>query len=451
MNRLPTFYTEENTYIAPDGTTYKLPLPSTAVFEDVLDGQMIVSLREPFKTEQVGGKVDILPQGALFAFPFEAALKSGKLPPVSVLYRPGPRDAFQSASASGKALYVSLLDNVRSRLREFTFADGAWTARDVPVADNSAVSIETVDELGGDVMFSSENFITPTKLFYATGPGAAFNIIKSLPERFNAEGLVTEQVEATSRDGTKVPYFIVHKRDAKGPMPVLLYGYGGFESSLTPWYWATYGKAWLARGGAYAIANIRGGGEFGPAWHQAALGAKRQNAYDDFIAVAEDMIARKLTTPKQLGIQGGSNGGLLVGAVAMQRPDLYKAVLCEAPLLDMLRYTKLPPGASWIAEYGDPDKPADRAVLAKYSPYQNVKDNRSYPRIFFMTSRTDDRVNPAHARKMAALMQSKGYDALFFEQVEGGHGSGSTPDQQAESRALGFAYLAQQLMDEASQ
>ena len=227
---------------------------------------------------------------------------------------------------------------------------------------------------------------------------------------------------------------------------MILDGYGGFELSLTPSYWASMGRLWLAKGGAYAIANIRGGGEFGPAWHEAALKANRQKAYDDFIAIAEDMIKRGLTTPRQLGIMGGSNGGLLMGAVTVQRPELFAAVVCQVPLLDMLRYTKFGAGASWIAEYGDPDKPEERAAILRYSPYQNLRAGVKYPPVLFVTATSDDRVTPIHARKMAAKMETLGQDVLFFENTEGGHAAAADHAQEAEMWGLTFVYLRQKLM-----
>jgi prolyl oligopeptidase len=244
-----------------------------------------------------------------------------------------------------------------------------------------------------------------------------------------------------------VPYFLVKAKNAKldGNTPTLLYGYGGFEISLTPKYMATFGKLWLKRGGAFAIANIRGGGEFGPRWHAAAQKENRQRAFDDFIGVANDLIARKLTSPKHLGIMGGSNGGLLVGVTFTQRPDLFNAVVCQVPLLDMLRYTKLLAGASWAAEYGDPDDPKMAKVIAKYSPYHNLDAKKTYPKVFFITSTRDDRVHPGHARKMAARMLAMGKPVHYFENIEGGHAASANQNQRAERKAMEFVYLWQQL------
>jgi prolyl oligopeptidase len=271
--------------------------------------------------------------------------------------------------------------------------------------------------------------------------------LKSLPHFFEAEGLRIDQFEVTSKDGTRVPYFQVSREDLvmEGQNPTLLYGYGGFEVSLLSSYSATVGSAWLERGGVFVVANIRGGGEFGPAWHQAALKAKRQAAYDDFIAVAEDLIRRGVTSPRHLGIRGGSNGGLLVGNTMVQRPELFGAVVCAVPLLDMRRYNKLLAGASWMGEYGDPDKPEEWAFLRRYSPYHNVKRGRDYPRTLFVTSTRDDRVHPGHARKMVARMSGQGHDVLYYENIEGGHGGAADNPQRAYMEALQYTFLAREL------
>lgn len=268
-----------------------------------------------------------------------------------------------------------------------------------------------------------------------------------MPAFFDARGLDVTQHEAISKDGTRVPYFQVCRRDIEydGSHPTLLTGYGGFEISNTPGYSAGTGMAWLERGGVYVLANIRGGGEFGPAWHQAALQANRQRAYDDFIAIAADLIARKVTSPRHLGIMGGSNGGLLVGVMLTQRPDLFGAAVCQVPLLDMRRYHKLLAGASWMAEYGDPDDPDEWKFIARYSPYQNLSRTARYPRILFTTSTRDDRVHPGHARKMTARMQEQGHQALLFENIEGGHGGAANNEQQAYMTALAFTFLLEEL------
>jgi prolyl oligopeptidase len=294
---------------------------------------------------------------------------------------------------------------------------------------------------------TAQSFVLPTTLYLASPGKAEREKLKFLPEFFDAKGLKTTQFIATSRDGTKIPYFAVMREGTKldGSNPTILYGYGGFEISMLPSYSGTVGASWLERGGVWVLANLRGGGEFGPQWHTMALRENRQMAYDDFIAVAEDLIKRGISSPKHLGIMGGSQGGLLVGSTLVQRPDLFKAVVCQVPLLDMRRYNQLLAGASWVGEYGNPDDPKDWAFISKYSPYQNVKKDAKYPRIFFWTTTRDDRVHPGHARKMVARMKEQGHDVLYFEYTEGGHGAGSTPTQQAYLLALTYTYFLNEL------
>jgi prolyl oligopeptidase len=323
-------------------------------------------------------------------------------------------------------------------------AAGTWRDRDVALPHGGSASVLSANEFGPEAYYSFQDFLTPATIYADHGGGT--RLIKSAPARFDAAPYASAQYEAISRDGTRIPYFMVRPKNASGPSPAILYGYGGFEISQTPSYWASMGRLWLAKGGAFAIANIRGGGEFGPAWHQAALKTNRQKAYDDFIAVAEDMIRRGFTTPRQLGMMGGSNGGLLVGTVAVERPDLFGAVVCQVPLLDMIRYPKFGAGASWIAEYGDPENPEERAAILRYSPYQNVRPGVKYPPILFVTATSDDRVTPIHARKMAAKMESEGNDVLFFENTEGGHSAAADHAHEAEMWALTYVYLRQKLM-----
>ncbi|HSW09033.1 prolyl oligopeptidase family serine peptidase, partial [Aquabacterium sp.] len=290
-------------------------------------------------------------------------------------------------------------------------------------------------------------FLTPDTLYIAEAARDTLQAVKSLPAFFDASGARVEQRFASSKDGTRVPYFIVWPKDAKadGSTPTLLYGYGGFEVAQLPRYLPTYGSAWISRGGAFVLANIRGGSEYGPAWHQAAIKANKQKSYDDFAAVAEDLIAHRVTSPRHLGIEGGSNGGLLVGAVMLQRPELFNAVVCRVPLLDMKRYHKLLAGASWMAEYGNPDKPDEWAWISAYSPYQNLKAGVKLPATLFTTSTRDDRVHPGHARKMVARMLEQGHAPLYYENIEGGHAGAADSAQRAELLALGYAFLWQQL------
>jgi prolyl oligopeptidase len=273
--------------------------------------------------------------------------------------------------------------------------------------------------------------------------------LKSLPPRFDASKDLVEQFWATSKDGTKIPYFVVRPKDLKfdGAAPTLLYAYGGFQVSQTPAYSATVGKLWLEKGGVYVVANIRGGGEFGPRWHNAGLKLNRMRVYDDFFAVSQDLIARKITSPRRLGIMGGSNGGLLMGVALTKHPELYRAVVIQVPLLDMLNYTHIGAGASWVGEYGDPAIPAERAVIEGYSPLQNLKAGQPYPKVYLETSTKDDRVHPAHARKFAARLTELGYDFLYYENIEGGHAAAANLNETAMRIALEYTYLTQQLVD----
>jgi prolyl oligopeptidase len=301
--------------------------------------------------------------------------------------------------------------------------------------------------LGDAYFLNAADFLTPDALqLRRTGSDSA-QPLKSRPTFFDAKGMRVEQRFATSKDGTRVPYFVIWPQGARadGTNPTLLYGYGGFEVSQAPWYSGTIGRTWTGQGGVFVVANIRGGSEFGPGWHQAAILQNKQKSYDDFAAVAEDLIAARITSPQHLGIQGGSNGGLLVGAVMLQRPELFNAVVCQVPLLDMRRYHKLLAGASWMAEYGDPDKPADWAAISRYSPYQNVLPGMKLPRVLFVTSTRDDRVHPGHARKMAARMLEQGHRLLYWENMEGGHGGAADNSQRATMQALEYTFLWQQL------
>ncbi|RUX13911.1 S9 family peptidase, partial [Mesorhizobium sp. M2A.F.Ca.ET.037.01.1.1] len=321
-----------------------------------------------------------------------------------------------------------------------------WSLKPVALPDNGNVGISHAEHFGSSVSFSFTDFLTPSSIIWSDDDGETLETVKSQPARFDASPYVSEQFEARSKDGTMIPYFVVRPRDQNGPVPALLYGYGGFEVPLLPGYAGIRGKLWLDKGNAYIQANIRGGGEFGPAWHQAALKGKRQNAFDDFAAVAEDVVKRGITTAAQLGIQGGSNGGLLTGTSLTQRPELFGAVIIDVPLLDMLRYTELPPGASWIAEYGDPSRPEEAAWLATYSPYQHVAANVAYPPVLLMTSTADDRVHPGHARKMAARLQEAGHGrTLFFEETEGGHGGRGDRRPQAAQTAMRYMFLKRAL------
>jgi prolyl oligopeptidase len=384
--------------------------------------------------------------GSLLAASFDSYLSGGR--DLETLFEPSARTSLDSFSATKNFLILNELENVRSRPRLLRRENGKWTRSALDAPAFGSVSVTGVDPDESDDYFLTEtDFLTPSSLHLGTAGKPAREKLKSLPAFFNAEGVEIQQFEAVSRDGTRIPYFQVSRRGMKrdGGNPTLLYGYGGFEISMRPAYSAGMGGAWLERGGVYALANIRGGGEFGPSWHNAARKENRQRAYDDFIAVAEDLIARKITTPRHLGIQGGSNGGLLMGVMFTQRPDLFGAVVCQVPLLDMRRYNHLLAGASWMDEYGNPDKPEEWAYIGKFSPYQNVVKDGKYPRILFTTSTRDDRVHPGHARKMVARMKEQGHDVLYYENIEGGHGGAANNKQAAYMQALAYTFLLKEL------
>jgi prolyl oligopeptidase len=336
---------------------------------------------------------------------------------------------------------------VRPRLWELRHDGRGWQRTRVDLPDAGQIGNISTYWDSDSYFFSRQDFATPTTLYLRTAGEPASMPLRALPRFFDATGIVTRQFEAVSADGTRIPYFVAMREGTpmNGRNPTLLYGYGGFQSTELPWYSGSFGKGWLEPGGVFVLANLRGGGEFGPEWHRAAQRENKQRTWDDMAAVAEDLIKRGITRPKHLGIMGGSQGGLLVTATMVQRPELFNAVVSQVPLIDMLRYHKLLAGASWIAEYGDPDKPEDRAFIAKYSPYQNVKAGVQYPRLFLVTSTRDDRVHPGHARKMAARMMAQGHDVLYFENIEGGHGGAANNEQSARMWAQTFSFLWREL------
>lgn len=441
LDRGLDFYRTEFHVRLPDGTLRRIPLPEDAIIQQHFHGQLVFLPRSDW-TVRDG---TTLAAGGLYSFDFRYWLKNGEIGGIETLVAPTARTAIVSTERTRDTLFVSSIDNVRGRVVAFELADGKWRSRSVALPDNGDIAISHADSDGSSISFSFTDFLTPPSLIWSDDDGASLVALKPGTPRFDASPYVSEQFEATSKDGIKVPYFVVRGRDQKGPVPAMLTGYGGFAVSQTPNYSGTRGRLWLDQGNLWAVANIRGGGEFGPAWHQAAIRENRQRAYDDFAAVAEDMVRRGLTTPKQLGIVGGSNGGLLTGVMLTQRPELFGAVISEVPLLDMLRYTLLPAGASWIAEYGDPADPEEAAYLALYSPYNNVRPGVAYPAVLFLTSTADDRVHPGHARKMAALMQGQGYRALFYEETEGGHGGGGDLLRQAAYFATMYLFLQREL------
>ncbi len=402
----------------------------------------------------VGGRT--WPRGSLLATDAKAFLAGGRR--FDTLFTPTATRSLEGFVTTHRHVLLSVLDNVAGRVEELRAparAGGTWARREVKAPFPGTLGIAalhdpllgTRDPLAERYLLTYTDFLTPDTLSLARTGSDERELLKSRPRFFDSDGMRVEQRFATSKDGTRVPYFVVWPRGARadGSNPTLLYGYGGFEQSMQPWYSGAFGSAWYSQGGVLVVANIRGGGEYGPAWHQAAIKATRQNSHDDFAAVADDLIASRITSPRHLGIEGGSGGGLLVGAVMLQRPELFNAVVSQVPLLDMRRYHKLLAGASWMAEYGDPDKPEEWAWISKYSPYQNVRRDMKLPRVLFTTSTRDDRVHPGHARKMAARMAEQGHAPLYYENIEGGHGAAADNPQRADMLALEFAFLWQQL------
>jgi len=442
-----TFFTSEFYFVTPDSRTVKLPLPLGADVRGVTGGNLIFTLRDDWTPK--GGKP--IAKGSLVAFPVLDFEKGKAAPTYTVLTTPDARGAIEDVVPGRDAVYASIFENVTGKIHEFRpGAAAVWSDTILGLPPGGSTHIADADAWTSQAYFSFEGFLQPVTLYAYNGKGAP-RPIKSEPQRFDARGLASDQFEAVSADGTKIPYFLIHSRAAKGPAPTILYSYGGFELSLEPWYWndghrpLDAGQTWLAKGGAIAVANIRGGGEFGPAWHQAALKTHRQRAFDDFEAVAVDIERRGFATAKQIGSVGASNGGLLVTATMVQRPDLFGAVVCQRPLIDMLRYTHFGAGASWIGEYGDPADPAMRAAILKYSPYENLKPGVKYPPVLFITETSDDRVTPVFARMMAAKLEAMKQNVMFYESLEGGHGPGATHEEQAQMWALSYVYLARKL------
>lgn len=433
VNRTPAFF-RGFTYLVLDGRLVKVDVPEDAEMRGIFKNNLLLSLRTDWT---VGGTT--YPQDALLTINLDRFLEGAR--DFTVLFQPEPRVALGDVSSTLNHLLLTTLDNVCGHLYRLTPGEKEWTRVEIALPGLGTVGVGSTSDVDDTFFFTYTDFLTPPSL-YLVRPGQPPQQIKSTPAFFDAAGMKVEQFEATSKDGTRIPYFVFEPKDytANGQNPTLLYGYGGFEVTMNPAYSAGTGKAWVGRGGVYVLANIRGGGEFGPKWHQAAMQEKHQNAFDDFIAVAEDLVARKITSPQHLGIVGGSNGGLLVGACFVQRPELFQAVVCQVPLLDMQRYNKLLAGASWMAEYGNPDT-ADWDYIKTWSPYHNLDQNKGYPRVFFCTSTRDDRVHPGHARKMVARMTDMGKPVYYYENTEGGHGMAANLSQRAYMWALTYAYL----------
>jgi prolyl oligopeptidase len=441
------FWHSKTFLIGPKGVR-RAALPEKAQFVDLIGGRAIIQSQEEWTP---AGSNKPLPAGSLLSVDLaQLRANPARLKP-TLIYTPGAREALQGATASKDVLLVSILDNVRGRTLLFRPGpNGSWSRSSLDLPDNSTIGIADASRTGNQALLTVTSFLTPPSLWLADAAAGKVTEILRQPAKFDASNLVAEQRQATSSDGTKIPYFLVHRPDIKldGNNPTLLYAYGGFESSQTPTYAPATGKLWLENGGVYALANIRGGGEFGPAWHEAGLGTKRQIIYDDFAAVARDLISTGVTTSRRLGIRGGSNGGLLMGVEFTQHPELWHAVIIDVPLLDMLRISKIAAGASWEGEYGSVDDPAVRAFWERTSPYHNLRKGTGYPVPFIFTTTKDDRVGPQHARKFAARMEEMGLPFYYYENTEGGHAAGANLRQVARTNALEMIYLTRMLMDD---
>ncbi|MBY0565032.1 MAG: prolyl oligopeptidase family serine peptidase [Hyphomonadaceae bacterium] len=432
-----TFF--ESTYWRLDGPTpQRFTLPTKATIRGIYQGRLIFTIEEAWRGH---------PQGALIAYPLE---DSGvEAPRTQVLFAPNERQSIEGVEITRDAVLVAGYENVRGRLLRFALNAGAWTRTTVALPENGSISFAGASPTRSEAFAVFEDYVTPDTLYALENRSTGVRAVRSLPALFNASRVVAEQFEAVSRDGTRVPYFVVRPRDMQlnGENPTLLWAYGGFQVSYPPSYSAFAGKLWVERGGVYVVANIRGGGEFGPAWHQAGLRTNRQVIYDDFYAVQRDLVERRITSPRRLGIMGGSNGGLLMGVMLNQHPEMVNAGVVQVPLLDMLRYDQLLAGASWVDEYGSPSNPEERAFLESISPYQNLRARPDFPLPFVLTSTKDDRVHPGHARKYVARMLELGMPVLYYENIDGGHSAAANLNEAARRRALEYTYLTQRLMD----
>ena len=441
-----TFFTSTYwSFPAAGGAPVKWPLPAKSSLRNVYQGQLMVGLEEDWTpTGQEGFQ-----SGDLVAFDLTTFLETGELPSVSLVFRPNARQALRGVHVSKDAALLSINDTVVGKVLRLERDGDNWRTEPVTLPGTGQAGVAYANKDVSEVLINYEGFLTPDSLLEWNADSEEVSGLKALKASFEADDLMVEQAFATSTDGTEIPYFVVRSKDTimDGSTPTLLYGYGGFQVTMSPSYSGTIGRLWLEQGGAYVLANIRGGGEFGPDWHQAGLKLERQRIYDDFIAVGEALVTTGLTSPDKLGIMGGSNGGLLMGVMLNQRPDLWNAVVIQVPLLDMLRYHLLLAGASWVDEYGSPDVPEERAFLETISPYQNFDPNLDYPAPFFVTSTKDDRVHPGHARKLAAKFKQAGLPFYYYENIDGGHSAASNQVERARRIALEFTYLKKQLMD----
>ncbi|MBF0664779.1 MAG: S9 family peptidase, partial [Brevundimonas sp.] len=436
---LDTFRAETWRWV--DGRAVKLNLPARVGVNGTMGDRLLFSLDEAWAGLPAGALVSADLDGLAGADPAAAR-------PLAV-FIPGERQSLDSVRVMSDSILAVVSDNVIGTLKRFDPTGGGWRGVDLEVPANSAVGLGDSSKARGEVFVSTQGFLTPPTLSLADVGAGAMSELRSAPAKFDASTHVVEQFEATSSDGVKIPYFVTRPRNLAmdGSAPTILFGYGGFQVSFPPAYKPEMGKLWLENGGVFVQANIRGGGEFGPDWHQSVLKENRQLAFDDFAAVAADLHRRGITSPRRTGIYGRSNGGVLTSVTMTQHPELINAAVIESPLIDMLRYHELPAGASWIGEYGDPRIPEEAAFIARYSAYQQLRPDVDYPRVYITTNTRDDRVHPGHARKFAARLAEMGHDHLYYEETAGGHSNDADPIANARRWARHYVYLAQQLMD----
>ena len=446
LDRSVDFFSSEYFLLTPAGVK-QLMLPGKSEIHGLLDGRMIVSLNEDWKPE---GLTHTYAQGSVLSLELEAIKKDPAHLKPAVIFAPTAQEFVQDVSTTRNYLLMTTLEHVQGRAYRYAVdKTGKWTRTKLDVPENQTVGIVSTNTSDDKFFLGLTGFLTPSSLHLGDAATGELKLVKTLPPMFDASNEVVEQLEATSKDGTKVPYFIVHRKDIKydGSNPTLQTAYGGFQISELPSYSGIIGNLWLVRGGVYVLANIRGGGEFGPAWHDAGLKTHRQRIYDDFAAVGQDLVTRKITSPRRLGIQGGSNGGLLMGVEMTQHPEMWNAIVIQVPLLDMLRFEHIAAGASWVGEYGSVSNPEERNFLASISPYNQLRPDVNYPEPLIFTTTKDDRVGPVHARKFAARMEEFHKPFYYQEIIEGGHAAGADLKEQAKTWATMYIYLTRKLMD----
>jgi prolyl oligopeptidase len=428
-----------------DGRPVRLNLPPKSSPVGIVDGRVLVRLNQAWEAAP-GTR---FAADSLISYDLADWRRDPNAARPDLVWAAADRQTLSGVGTTRDSLIVTMLDNVRGRAVAMNYAGGRWTSRPIALPANATVGLAAASDESDEAMFSVADYLTPNSLWYYDGASGRLETLKTTPARFNAANHVVEQHEATSRDGTRVPYFVVRPRNMPmdGSTPTLLYGYGGFQVSQVPTYSGTMGALWLEQGNAYVVANLRGGGEFGPAWHQTAQRENKQRTWDDYIAVAEDLIRRRITSPRRLGVVGGSQGGLLVGTAITQRPELFNAAIVQVPLFDMLRFHRMSAGASWIGEYGNPEIPAERAWIEAYSPYQRLTAGRTYPTPFILTSTKDDRVHPGHGRRAAARLAQLGQPYYYYENIDGGHSAAANLQESARRVALEYTYASRRLVD----